>query len=223
MINRFTNVVHVVRHGEVDNPEGVLYGRLANFHLTGRGRQMADLVAEHLAGEPVTTLRTSPLERARETMAPIAAKFPEVELVIDDRLIEADSLFQGKVFGHNNKALLDPRNWWLLRNPLRPSWGEPYRDIAHRMHAALNDAAFAAGEGGAAVLVSHQSPIWTLRCFVEGRSLVQLPTKRQCTLGSVTSFHFTDGRISDVTYAEPARSLLGADANRAFSSGSNED
>lgn len=221
MIKPFDSVVHVVRHGEVDNPEGVLYGRLSGFHLTARGAQMAELVAEHLQNQPVTTLRTSPLERARATMAPIAAAFPEVPVVIDDRLIEADSLFQGKVFGKNNKALLDPRNWWLLRNPLRPSWGEPYRDIAARMHAALNDAAYAAGDGGAAVLVSHQSPIWTLRCFVEGRSLVQLPTRRQCTLGSVTSFHFKDGRIVDVTYAEPARELLGADANRAFSSGSN--
>lgn len=212
--------VHVVRHGEVRNPDGVLYGRLPDFHLTERGQAMARRVAAHLAGEPVTHLRTSPLERARETMAPIAAEFAEVPVVADDRLIEADSLLEGQVFGRTNKALLDPRNWWLFRNPLRPSWGEPYLDIATRMHAAICDAARAAGAGKAAVVVSHQSPIWNLRCCVEGRRLAQLPTARRCSLASVTTFTFLAGRIIDVSYAEPAKDLLGADGNRAFSSGS---
>ena len=136
--DRDLTLVHLVRHGEVHNPEGVLYARLPGFHLNARGRLIAQRVAEHLAGAPVADLRSSPLERATDTMEPIAAVFPEVTVRIDDRLIEADSLLQGQVFGKHNRAVFDPRNWPLFRNPARPSWGEPYQRIAERMLEALS-------------------------------------------------------------------------------------
>ncbi len=217
--DRDLTLVHLVRHGEVHNPEGVLYARLPGFHLNARGRLIAQRVAEHLAGAPVADLRSSPLERATDTMEPIAAVFPEVTVRIDDRLIEADSLLQGQVFGKHNRAVFDPRNWPLFRNPARPSWGEPYQRIAERMLAVIADSALTAGPGKQSVLVSHQSPIWTVRRAAEGRSLQNSPLSRHCTLGSITTFHVLEGRIVDVRYAEPARDLLGADANRAFSSG----
>ena len=216
-------VVHLVRHGEVHNPTGVLYGRLPGYHLSNRGREMADVVAQYLSSAPITQLRTSPLERAQETLAPIAATFPELVGVVDTRLIEADSLLQGQVFGPTNKAIKNPKNWWLFRNPLRPTWGESYEEIAHRMHRAILDAVEATEPGTAAVLVSHQNPIWTVRRFFEGKSLATMPGKRRCTLGSVTSLTFRDGSIIGIDYAEPARALLGPDANAAFSSGSNDD
>ena len=65
--------VHLVRHGEVENPQGVLYGRIPGFHLSEAGRVMAKTAAGFLAGRDVTVLRSSPLERARETAEPIAA------------------------------------------------------------------------------------------------------------------------------------------------------
>ena len=203
-----TTLVHLLRHGEVDNPRGILYGRLPGYHLSERGREMAELVAAYLADVPLNHLVSSPLERAQETMAPIAATRPEVGVQLDERVIEASNKFEGQKFGRDNAALKDPRNWLLLRNPMVPSWGEPYKQIAARMHAAVADAAAAAGENGQALIVSHQLPIWMARCDAEGRRLMHDPRKRDCTVASITTFHVRDGHVVRVSYDEPARSLL---------------
>ncbi|SER76080.1 Broad specificity phosphatase PhoE [Propionibacterium cyclohexanicum] len=213
-------LVHVVRHGEVHNPEGVLYERLPGYHLSRNGMAMATLLARHFEQMPITHLRVSPLLRARQTMQPIASGHSGVEVVVDDRLLEAASSFAGQRFGKYHQALLAPRNWLALRNPLRPSWGEPYTDIATRMVDALHDAAQAAGPGGQAIMVSHQSPIWILRLAMEGRRVAHLPTGRRCSLASVTTFHFLSGRCVQISYEEPAAMLLGKDGNSSISTGS---
>ncbi|MBP8532625.1 histidine phosphatase family protein [Streptomyces sp. MK37H] len=199
-------VVHVMRHGEVHNPEGVLYGRLPGYHLSDLGRQMADRVAEHLADRDITHVVASPLERAQETAAPIA-KAHGLDVASDERLIEAANVFQGKTFGVGDGALRKPVNWRHLTNPFRPSWGEPYVDQVVRMMAALGRARDAA-RGHEAVCVSHQLPIWIVRSFVERRRLWHDPRRRQCTLASLTSFTFRGDRIVSVGYSEPARDLV---------------
>ncbi|MDX2701872.1 histidine phosphatase family protein [Streptomyces sp. PA03-6a] len=201
-------VVHLMRHGEVENPSGVLYGRLPGYHLSDLGRKMADRVAEHLAGRDITHVVASPLERAQETAAPIGAVLG-LDVASDGRLIEADNVFQGKTFGVGDGALKRPANWKHLVNPFRPSWGEPYADQVVRMTAAL-EAARDAARGHEAVCVSHQLPIWIVRSAVEQRRLWHDPRKRQCTLASLTSFTFEDDRIVSVGYAEPARDLVPA-------------
>ncbi|OPF83536.1 histidine phosphatase family protein [Streptomyces antioxidans] len=199
-------VVHVMRHGEVHNPEGVLYGRLPGYHLSDLGRRMADRVAEHLADRDITHVVASPLERAQETAAPIA-KAHGLDVASDERLIEAANVFQGKTFGVGDGALRKPGNWRHLANPFRPSWGEPYVDQVVRMMAALGRARDAA-RGHEAVCVSHQLPIWIVRSFVERRRLWHDPRRRQCTLASLTSFTFRGDRIVSVGYSEPARDLV---------------
>lgn len=203
-------VVHVCRHGQVYNPDHVLYGRQPGYGLSDLGRRMADRLGERFADAPVTHLRVSPLQRARETMAPIAEGHPGVELVVDPRIIEAANALEGQAFGRYNQRLLLPRNLRHLYNPTRPSWGEPYRSIVQRMRSALLDAAAAAGPGGVAVLVSHELPIWMARRDAEGRSLVHNPANRQCRLASVTSFTYIDGRVVGVEYSEPCADLLPA-------------
>jgi broad specificity phosphatase PhoE len=199
-------VVHVMRHGEVENPTGVLYGRLPGYHLSELGRRMAERVAEHLAERDITHVVASPLERAQETAEPIA-KAHGLTPATDPRLIEAANVFQGRPVGVGDGALRDPRNWKHLRNPFRPSWGERYIDQVVRMKAAL-DAARDAARGHEAVCVSHQLPIWTLRSYTERRRLWHDPRRRQCSLASLTSFTFHDDRIVSVSYTEPARELL---------------
>ncbi|MFF1543484.1 histidine phosphatase family protein [Streptomyces sp. NPDC058291] len=201
-------VVHLMRHGEVHNPDGVLYGRLDGYHLSALGRQMADRVAEHLAGRDVTHVVASPLERAQETATPIA-KAHGLDLGTDARLVEAENVFQGKTFGVGDGALRRPENWKHLVNPFRPSWGEPYVDQVVRMMGAL-DAAKEAARGHEAVLVSHQLPIWTVRSYVERRRLWHDPRKRQCTLASLTTFTYRGDRIVSVGYTEPAIDLVPA-------------
>ena len=197
-----TTVVHLVRHGEVENPRRVLYGRLPGFHLSAEGRVMAKAAADFLAGRDVTVLRSSPLERALETAEPIAAQFG-LEVVVDDRLIESLNHFEGMKFGVGDGALRRPRHWKYLCNPFRPSWGEPYAEVAARMRAAMSDAERAA-RGHEAACVSHQLPIWIARRGFEGRRLWHDPRRRECALASVTSFTYQAGRIVAVSYAEPA-------------------
>src|ERR1044072_5078733 len=160
-------VVHVMRHGEVENPEGVLYGRLPGYHLSELGRRMADRVAEHLAERDITHVVASPLERAQEAAEPIG-KAHGLDVAVDERLIEAANAFQGKTFGVGDGARRRPANWGHLINPFSPSWGEPYIDQVVRMMGALG-AARDAARGDEAVCVSHQLPIWIVRSFAERR------------------------------------------------------
>ncbi|MCF3176168.1 MULTISPECIES: histidine phosphatase family protein [Streptomyces] len=199
-------VVHLMRHGEVHNPDGVLYGRRPGYHLSDLGRKMADRVAEHLAGRDITHVVASPLERAQETAEPIAGAHG-LEPATDERLIEAGNVFEGKTFGVGDGALKKPGNWKYLTNPFRPSWGEPYIEQVVRMMAALG-AARDAARGHEAVAVSHQLPIWIVRSFAERRRLWHDPRKRQCTLASLTSFTFHGDKIISVGYSEPARDLV---------------
>lgn len=199
--------IHMVRHGHVHNPTKVLYGRMPGFSLSDAGRAMAVAVAEYLvAGEvPVRRIVASPLQRAQETAAPIAAAF-SLPIDTDERLIEAGNVYEGAPLQSGPKDFLHPRNWWLLRNPWKPSWGEPYTEQAERMWAAIRDAA-AATEEGDTVMVSHQLPIWVARTHFEGKSYLHDPRKRECALASVTSFRFEDGEPVEMTYASPASSI----------------
>ncbi|MGY2078329.1 histidine phosphatase family protein [Modestobacter sp. SYSU DS0657] len=191
-----------MRHGEVHNPSGVLYGRLPGYRLSEAGEGMARTAAAWFADKGVTHLVASPLERAQQTAQPISDALG-LEIATDERLIEAGNSFEGKAFGVGDGALKHPGNWWRLRNPWTPSWGEPYREIAARMLGAVATARDAA-RGHAAVCVSHQLPIWTLRLHLEGRRYLHDPRKRECGLASVTSFTYSGDRLVGISYAEPA-------------------
>ena len=199
-------VVHLLRHGEVENPAKILYGRLPGFKLSALGEQMAVAAAKAVTGRDITLVVSSPLERAQQTATPIAAEF-ELPITTDDRLIESANFFEGQRVGVGDGALRDPRNWWMLRDPFRPSWGEPYLEVARRMYAALQ-AARAKAEGHEALLVSHQLPIWTLRRHLERKRLWHDPRRRQCGLASLTSFHFDDDQLVGIGYREPAAHLV---------------
>ena len=195
-------VVHLMRHGEVHNPTGVLYGRLPGFRLSTAGEGMALAAAAWFSERDVTHLVASPLERAQQTARPVGEAL-DLDVATDDRLIEAGSSFEGKTFGVGDGALRRPANWWRLRNPWLPSWGEPYREIAARMLGAVAGARDAA-RGHEAVCVSHQLPIWTVRLHLEGRSYLHDPRRRECGLASVTSLVYEDDRLVRLEYAEPA-------------------
>lgn len=200
--------VHLLRHGEVFNPDKVLYGRLAGFRLSTAGEAMAEQAAGYLAGRDITYLASSPLERAQQTAAPIAARFG-LDVVTDDDLIEAANAFEGRRVAGPGGVLKYPTSWPLFRNPARPSWGEPYQVIVRRMLAAA-ERARARAEGHEAVCVSHQLPIVCLRRYSEGKRLMHDPRRRQCSLASLTSLTFEGERVVGVSYAEPA----GATPNR---------
>ncbi|HVV31341.1 MAG TPA: histidine phosphatase family protein [Mycobacteriales bacterium] len=198
-------IVHLLRHGEVHNPDGILYGRLPGFRLSAAGEQMAAVVATWFTGHDVTGLYTSPLERARQTVAPLEALFG-LDATVEPRVIESENDFEGTRFSVGDGALRDPKNWWRLRNPLRPSWGEPYAAIAERVLAAVYDARREQA-GHEAIIVSHQLPVVCARRRAEGHRLWHRPDRRQCALASVTSFVFDAETLLRTEYAEPAASV----------------
>lgn len=198
--------VHLLRHGEVHNPDRILYGRLPGYHLSGLGRRMADLAAEHLADHDVVHVVSSPLERARETAAPVAAAHG-LDVAVDDRVLEAENAFEGLPVAGGVGLLRHPRLWPKMVDPFRPSWGEPYTRIVLRMRDAIV-AARTEAAGHEAVIVSHQSPIWLIRLATEGRSLVHNPANRECALASLTSFTFHGDELHSLAYCEPAATLL---------------
>jgi broad specificity phosphatase PhoE len=210
--------VHLLRHGEVHNPTGVLYGRRDGFHLSELGRTMAQRVADVVGGRDITHIVSSPLERAQETAGPLA-EVREVDIVTDVRVIESTNVFEGETFGVGDGVLKRPGAWKHLWNPFRPSWGEPYKQVVARMLAGVYDARDAA-RGHEAVVVSHQLPIWITRLHVEGRSFLHDPRRRQCTLCSLTSFTFEGDQLTSLSYSEPAADLIPVQDRRApFSAG----
>jgi broad specificity phosphatase PhoE len=199
-------VIHLVRHGQVDNPRRVLYGRLPGYHLSVRGQAQATLLARRFANEPLAAVVASPLERAQRTATPIAAAH-DLEVRTDLRLIETSNVFEGAAGNIAWYILRHPKIWWQLRDLRTPSWGERNVDMAERVQAVV-DAVRAEFEGRQVVLVSHQAPIWVARLAFERRRLTHLPGWRRCTLASVTTLTFDGDTLTGVTYAEPAASAL---------------
>lgn len=195
-------IVHVLRHGEVHNPKGILYGRLSGFGLSVTGQAQAQAVARSLRDHDIALVVASPLQRAQETADPIATQHGLL-IRTDDNLIEAGNTFEGLRVAARDGALRKPRHWLKLRDPFTPSWGEPYLQIAHRMLAAVNKARVEAA-GREAVLVSHQLPVWTLRRFLQGQRLWHDPRRRQCSLASLTSLVYQGDTLIDIVYSEPA-------------------
>jgi len=207
MLSTMAQTIHFVRHGEVYNPEKILYGLQPGWRLSDRGNEMAAVIGEWSTKLNLGAIHSSPLQRAQETVAPILAK-NNLPLTTDKNLIEASNIFEGKKFELGSGVLRHPSSWRYLYNPWKPSWGEPYEQLISRMLKGLFSARDAAG-GKDAICVSHQLPIWILRSAVEGRRLLHDPRKRECTLASVTSFELDDeGMISSVSYSEPAKHLL---------------
>jgi broad specificity phosphatase PhoE len=219
LIDMSRATVHLLRHGEVFNPDRVLYGRLPEFHLSELGRQMAQRLAAYFEqrvndGARIVYLVASPLTRAQETAEP-TSKALGLPIVTDPRIIEAANRFEG--LSGISSQLRNPRHWPYLVNPMRPSWGEPYRLQVARVMEAVQDArqhaVEAGGEGAEAILVSHQLPIWVTRLAAENKRLWHDPRRRECTLTSVTSLEFDGDRLAGVRYVEPCADLLPGAAN----------
>lgn len=190
--------IHLIRHGEVANPTGVIYGRLPGFHLSDRGLRQARAAADHLASRAIGAVWSSPLERAQETADAIAA-VRGLEVVTDERLIESATTLEG--VGRSFVAFVtDPRVWWRIRDPLRPSWGESYSDIRLRMLEVVEEAL--ASSAGEVTFVSHQTPVQAVR-----KVLARRPgppwLRERCATGSVSTLTLDGGRVVSASYFEP--------------------
>ncbi|MCC6524704.1 MAG: histidine phosphatase family protein [Polyangiaceae bacterium] len=211
--------VHLVRHGEVENPAHVTYGRLPGFGLSERGRRQARRAAAWLAGElgARVALVSSPLERARETAGMVAEALAArggteaPRLRLDAGLVEAGSWREGL-----------PRRWApraylaaALDARARARKEHP-RAVAARMRRALLAALAAEPDLEDLVCVSHQQPIWMARvAFEHGlagpeeplavRLMPWLFVRGRCTPASVTTLVLERGALRHTSYWEPGR------------------
>jgi broad specificity phosphatase PhoE len=197
-----------VRHGEVFNPDHILYGRLDGYHLSELGERMAAAAAESMATRPITALYASPLLRAQQSAAPWSKLF-KLPIVTEERIIEPTNRFEGTRSDFGPGLLLKPKYWPWILNPLKPSWGEPFSEIATRVIGAMDDA-WDTADRGEVVMVSHQSPIWMATRKINGKALAHDPRKRRCHLSSITSFERRDRGWVEVSYQDPAQELLAA-------------
>ena len=193
--------VHLVRHGEVENPKGVIYGRLPGYHLSERGRAQAEAAAERLSEADLGALWASPLERAQETAQAIASRHPSLEIVTDERIIESDTTVEG--VGRSIAAFArSPRHWWHFRNPWGPSWGESFMSIRQRMLEAVDAAVETAG-GREVAIVSHQTPVLVARLALARRRVPPWMSFTPCGTGSVTTLVLEDGKVLSASYFAP--------------------
>jgi len=195
--------VFLVRHGEVKNPDNIIYGRLPNFGLNNLGRQEAEQAAEYLKkvihGD-LKSIFASPLLRARQTAKIISRFFPSVEILVQEKLIEGDLGWEGK-----KKADLIKQGIWqtYLDQPSKITTGEGFLGIQKRIASWLKqmikdvkDSQF--------VVVTHQDVIRSLTLYLEKRPLDDL-NKIPCNTGSVTTVKLDEGLklLEPVLYWEP--------------------
>lgn len=210
--------IHFVRHGEVYNPGHILYERLPGFHLSDRGRRMAQATGRYIAASPqmntAVAVYSSPLDRTRETaqyilnaLNPVRVDRHEspLELVTDRRIIEAGNNFRGKRIGHGEGALWRNGNWKLVANLWRPSWGESYRQIATRVSEFAQEKV-REYPGQQIIVVSHESPIWSYRHLLETGHPEHNMLLRHTALASITSITYDSesGDVMSITYVDPA-------------------
>jgi len=164
--------VLLVRHGQTPSTGKVLPGRAKGLHLADAGREQAERAATRIAELPrVDALYTSPLERARETAAPIAAA-TGVKAVVDRGLNECDF---GEWTGASLRRLARKREWGTVqRSPstFRFPGGESFMEMQHRIVTSL-ERLRDAHAGGTIVCVSHADPIKAALAHALGSHLDQ--------------------------------------------------
>lgn len=201
--------IHFVRHGEVENPNHVLYERLPGFHLSARGVRMARATAQYIATVPqmrgISAIYSSPLERTQETAQQIASALQIGPIILDKRLIEAENNFRGKRIGYGEGALWKNNNWKLVSNLWKPSWGESYKSIAARVGDFAREQV-KNHPGEQIVAVTHESPIWSYRHLLETGHAEHNMLLRKTALASITSITFdcANMNVLSITYVDPA-------------------
>lgn len=144
--------ISLVRHGLVENPQRVYYGRLPGFALAAEGREQAAAAGRYLAGEDVAIIYHSPMERAAETAAIAGAGLsrpvPLAECALLNEIHSADD-------GRTVDEMKDLD--WNFYRAVAPSYEGP-ADVLARV-IRFFDFARQSHPGQHIVGVSHADPI----------------------------------------------------------------
>lgn len=198
----------LVRHGQTPTTGSVLPGRAPGLHLSDRGREQAERVADRLTGLAVDALYSSPLERACETAEPAAVR-TGLAVKHDDGLLECDF---GEWTGSAIADLAALPEWQTVQHsPSRFRFpdGESFPEMQSRIVGAM-EALRDAHAGGVVVCFSHADPIKAAVAHALGTPL-DLFQRIFISPGSVSAISYTDGQDPSVlmvnSTAEPLSGL----------------
>jgi probable phosphoglycerate mutase len=181
----------LIRHGETDyNKKMHIAGRLPNVHLTKKGRQQAQSLADKLANAPIKAIYSSPLERTLETAEPLA-KALKLEVIPMPGLLETDC---GEWQGQSIKKLRRQKIWQSVQ--LHPTLfhfpgGESIADCQHRMVQVLESLRLKYSPQDMLVCFSHSDPIKQVVAYYLGLPLDNF--QRLCIdTASITALQITE-------------------------------
>ena len=185
--------LYLIRHGEVYNPQGIIYGRLPGFGLSERGRRQIASAAESLRSAPPTVLYASPMQRTQESAALLAQRW-SLTVQTDERIVETSiGSFQGRRFEDLPKPYITEEG----AHPelegaasMRIRFMDWVEDVRSR-HA-----------GQVIAAVSHRDPI-----------IVALLYWQQCSLEGLPDFAMDPGSVYEVAFSErvSVRALITAE------------
>lgn len=193
-------VIYFVRHGQVNNPERIAYGRMPGFHLSDEGKKKAKKVGEYLNNKKISCIYTSPLERGFETANIVSDQLKDtVKIIHKYELIEIDAkrwqsfpldeLFQNKYFES------------FISDPQTDEVGENLTKLTERMENFTLDIC-QKHKGEEIVCVSHEYPIILLRLKLEGKPITDLKNLHVET-GSITTLVFDENcKLKEANYTE---------------------
>jgi len=158
-----STTLYLVRHGAVENPRQVYYGRLPGFGLSREGQQQAQRAADRLCSErsePLAAIYSSPLLRARQTAAPLAAAFPGLRIHFSTLLSEVYSPFDGLP----GPVLME--RGYDVYSGMQPPYEQP-ADVLRRGLRFVRRA-FVQHPGQAVAAVTHMDVIQWLALWAKG-------------------------------------------------------
>jgi len=193
--------LYLIRHCDVRNPDGVLYGHLPNFGLSDRGTAQAHALGRYLAQRDVRRIRTSPLLRARETADLIASHLDAPRIDTDEDLVEAR--FGKYLQGVKARQVPWRRPLWLIHMVLPGllPQDETVPAMAARVRRALLRL-LDAEPGAPGACISHGDPIQAFWVEAQGRSRYALH-RLQCAKGGLLELDYEERRLVHLRYVPP--------------------
>lgn len=156
-------MIYLIRHGDVYNPDNILYGRIPGYGLSEKGQEDLKRTGEFLKDKKIAAIYASPMLRARQS-AEIVKRAINVPLTIADDLMETRTDYQGRPFSDFDEIQSE-----IYLKPLSET-DETVEQIANRMYAFFEQVK-EKHENNAVAIISHGDPIMALRSKIEGRKL----------------------------------------------------
>lgn len=190
--------VHLTRHGEVHNPEKILYGRIPGFVLSETGKQQVHALGKHIAKKKIRHVYTSPLDRTRETASILSTYIPMEHMHPDARLLENATPLEGKPL---KEIALHDFNFYATEHI--KNGGERIADIADRMTQFFEEIRVR-HTNEEVLVVSHGDPIMITYAYYSGLPLTLASIRGDSYVPTATGFTIVfEGEIVGITPLKP--------------------